>query len=129
MGPVEAFKKLGYQVGSNYDWSVENERGVCLAIWSQEVDWKNTPSLDTRKLSNDENWRANPKTIARTQALLRSKETAGGRVDVVIRRGSPKDNDGTAFAWLPEQRKKQAWFCTDIFPETNDFIIALKPLP
>lgn len=126
MGPVEAFKKLGYETGNNYDWTVLNDNGLCLALWGGEISWtrETTPVFDTRCDSGLMDWRKDPKHEKRLSHLQHAWDRLRGRVHVVIRDGMPDDNPGTAQAWL---RQGTYWALreTPNF-ETRDFCVRLR---
>lgn len=131
MGPVEAFKKLGYETGNNYDWTVLNDNGLCLALWGGEISWtrETTPVFDTRCDSGLMDWRSDPKNIKRLEHLQAARDKWAGRVDIIVRQGKPKpdENDGTAQAWEQKGKRKGTWWCCDVLNlETRDFVIRLK---
>ncbi len=128
MGPIEALKKLGYSPNSNYDWFAQDSDGVCLILWRDEIVWQPQPArLDTRTLANTSDWRSDPKSFQRIEALEKAIQQFSGRLDVVVRNGNPVENDGSAFPWDIKIRKHM-WHCAETFPETNDFILELRPL-
>ena len=124
MGPVEAFRKLGYRLASAYDWSASRSDGVCVALWRDEIDWKRepTPVFDTRMDAGPGDWLLNPKAIDRIMLLETARKRHDGRVDVVVRDGGPDDNPGTAEAW---NRGGTYWRCDELDAEAGEFVMRL----
>ena len=125
-GPIEEFKRLGYEPENNYVWSVLKEDGLCLALWDGEIDQKRerTMVFDTRLDSSPTDWRDDPKAEKRLRELEIARARFGGRVDVVLRRGTPDENDGTAQAWEPIGRRAGTyWRCDELDIEAREFVI------
>ena len=128
MGPIEAFEKLGYRPNNHYVWSVLTEDGLCLALWDGEIDRKRegTMVFDTRLDSSPTDWRDDPKAAARLHELEVARRRFDGRVDIVLRRGTPDENDGTAQPWLQEGTRKGAyWRCDHLDVAGREFVIRL----
>lgn len=119
---TEAFRKLGYSVSNiRQDWSAEREDGVCITLWTKEVDWKSL-TVDTRVHSDpNENWRAKPGNRKRIVHLTRALSDFDGRVDVVNVHGEPGEGFGNASPWIAEERKGFMWRVLSVDPETGHF--------
>ena len=128
MGPIEAFKKLGYRPNNHYVWSVLKEDGLCLASWDGEIDRKRegTMVFDTRLDAGPADWRDNPEAAARLEELGVARRKFDGRVHMALRRGTPDENDGTAQPWLREgARKGTSWRRDHLYVAGREFVIQL----
>ena len=128
MGPIEAFRRLGYEPANNYVWSVLKDDGLCLALWDGEIDRTREPLMvfDTRLDAGPTDWRDDPKAMERLRQLRIASEKFDGRIDVVLRRGTPHANDGTAQAWERiGARASTFWRCDDLDLNAREFVIRL----
>lgn len=126
---TEAFERLGYSVeAQRQDWSAENEHGVCISLWRQEMGirdgllWMNT-RVHADPLGG---WKDKPGNRKRIRHLKRALEQFGGRVDVVIVSGKPGVSYGTAQPWLADgARAGTHWQVTELDEDTGHFEVLL----
>jgi len=125
MGPLEAFQKLGYTLKSRYDWSAEKHDGVCITLWEAEYeDVEGTSTLDTRINSDPiEEWRFKRGNKLRISLLKRACVEFGGAIDVVVREGTSKNNNGQADPW-DERKRGMGWQVDWFDPETGHFKVS-----
>lgn len=117
---TEAFKTLGYEVViPRQDWSAERRDGVCMTLWTKEIDWK-TLTVDTRVHAGpNEDWRLKPGNTKRIAHLTRALAEFDGRVDVVTVHGEPGHGFGDASPWKADERKGFVWRVLSIDPVTG----------
>ena len=136
---VESFKKLGYDLKApRQDWSAENETGVCITIWQDQIEPNSDglPSFDVWEKHKEweDTEEAPPFTqqighIKRTAHLQNVMDSFDGRVDVIIVEAIkpiPKSGEKgrvckNAEPWIPEKRKGAFWKITKFCPETGYF--------
>ena len=122
IGFVEAFSILGYQLSNHQnDWSAESERGVCITIWEKEIAAKDSlPWFDTEKHAGPhQTWGSKPGNNKRKKHLARALAEFGGRVDVVILKGTPGVSYGEADPW----QKKGHWQIDSFDTDTGHFSV------
>jgi hypothetical protein len=128
MGPVAAFRELGYELPNPYAWSVKCDKGVCLALWGGEISWSGHDSMfDTRVHAGKTDWRSDPKAEMRLAHLRDTWSKWNGRVDLVVREGTPNANNGTAQAWKPIGKRAGTYWRLREEPdyENREFAICL----
>jgi len=129
---VEAFNKLGYEVSApRTDWTSEKDDGVCLTLWTREVEWTpQPPSLNLFEMSTPGSnaWEKLPGHAKRTMHLSRAMNEFGGRVDVVLVKGIPGEGIDSADPWLTDQRNGFGWRLTKFDSETGFFSVVAEKL-
>lgn len=122
---VEAFNALGYNVENpRQDWSAEKADGVCITIWQKEGSVANgLPYLDLWELHPEAgNWVDKSGHKKRTTHLKRAVAEFGGRVDVILVSGDPREGSyKNAAPWLIHERKGRHWHISKFDPETGFF--------
>lgn len=121
---VEAFKALGYRVPApRTDWSADKADGICLSVWSKEVDWQ-TFVMDTVTNGGPiELWGHKAGNKKRIKHLRRALEEFDGWIDVVLVQGTPGESYKSASAWVCSDRKNSRWRVTFLEDETGHFRI------
>ncbi len=83
----EAFKKLGYDLKiPRQDWSAENETGVCITIWQDEIKPNSNkhPSVSLWELHKTKQpFEEQNGHKKRTRHLKRAMDSFDGHIDVV----------------------------------------------
>jgi hypothetical protein len=117
---AEAFEALGYEIElPRQDWSAENERGVCLSLWTKETDWKQLV-IDTRIHATDlADWGHKSGNKKRIRHARRAYDEFDGWVDVVKIDGTPGIGYGFASPWVPAERQGRRWRVTYLDDETG----------
>ena len=97
----KAYEQLGYKLGRKSliepHWSAEKADGVCLSLWSFELDGHN--KLDT-KTQNDLSSCDAELNKVRIAHIKTAQEKFGGMVDVILLRGAPGNSNP-----VPDTRK------------------------
>jgi len=124
-----AFAALGYDLRApRTDWSAERADGVCLSLWSREIDWK-AKVFDTRLHAMPiDQWNRKPGFKLRLRHMTRAVDELGGRIDVILVTGKPGESYEDAHPWKPEERHA-SWYVTDFDRETGHFRAELKAQP
>lgn len=125
---TDAFHALGYRVAvPRQDWSAEREDGVCITLWTKELDWESM-SVDTRLHAGPNDlWRTKPGNRKGIAHLTRALDAFSGRVDVVTVHGEPGEGFGDASPWRPEERRGHTWRILAVEPERGHFQAQAKP--
>ncbi len=135
---VESFTKLGYVLKNNYAWSAENETGVCITIWQDEIE--RIKSGDTtiprinlwelhkrwELLGKEPPFKKQDSHKNRIPHLQKAMNCFGGRVDVIIleaKKPIPKSGETGRKVKndTPWERKGGFWKITKFCPETGYF--------
>jgi hypothetical protein len=125
IGFVEAFSVLGYELSNHQtDWSAESDRGVCITIWEKELGSKNSlPWFDTKIHAQPyETWASKVGNIKRKKHLSKAMSESGGKVDVIILKGTPGVSYGDADPWEIGKRKGH-WQLEYFDHETGHFSV------
>lgn len=125
-----AFQALGYQLDNQrQDWSAEKHDGVCISLWSKEIDWT-TMVMDTRLHAKDYIiWGHKPGNRKRSLHARRALDEFDGWVDVVKIDGIPGEGYGTASPWSATERKGLSWQITFLEDESGHFRLEAKERP
>ena len=122
MSRKKALEALGYEVKNDRAnfWSVENETGVCITIWEDELRPNATDprSFDLSELYTERQPFEDKKPHTdRIEHLKRARDQFNSRVDVVIikaKKPTPKSGQNgreikTARPWIPEKNAGAFW--------------------
>lgn len=124
----EAFRALGYELAApRIDWSAERAGGVCLSLWSKEINFSPAGcSFDTRRDAMPiEQWNTKAGFKRRLRHLEKAVAELDGRVDVVLVSGTPGGSYEDAHPWKPEIRNAE-WVIVDLDPETGHFRVETR---
>ena len=129
MSRKKALEALGYEVKNNRAnfWSVENETGVCITIWEDELRPNATDprSFDLSELYTERQpFEDQEPHKDRIKHLKRAKKHFNSRVDVVIvkaKKPTPKSGQTgrkikTARPWIPKDHAGAFWKIINIKP-------------
>jgi len=88
-----------------------------------------TQVYDTRVGAEDiKKWGNKAGANRRLEHLKFAMDRFDGWVDVVVRKGGPKDDNALSYAWVPEERKGAKWRVVFFEPDTGHFRAELKQL-
>ncbi|HEY5363101.1 MAG TPA: hypothetical protein VIJ49_02755 [Aestuariivirga sp.] len=128
IGFVKAFSTLGYQLSNHQtDWSAESDRGVCITVWEKELGIRDGLSwFDSQVHAGPyEIWGSKVGNNKRKKHLARALAEFGGRVDVVIVKGTPGEGYDDADPWGEERKRKGHWQIKSFDQDTGHFSVGV----
>ena len=129
-GYRDSFRQLGYELSSvRQDWSSENDTGVCLSLWSKEMQSeRGIPTADSKRdFEPMETWEHKVGHKRRHEHLKSAWNNHDRWVDMVIRQGGPHDDNVSSNPWIVADRKSYKWRLQSFDEETGHF--SAKPEP